>query len=59
MFSVLTEILDVHVLTAGIHKAHDTSNSRTNDSFEPIHFNEWLKQLIFPTVNSGDVWIGV
>jgi len=28
---------------------------RTNDSFEPIHFNECLKQLIFPTVNSGDV----
>ncbi len=37
------------------------SDSRHHNSFERIHFNEWLRQLICPTLNSQDVavWIGV
>jgi len=54
MFSVLRQIscdvlnyLDNHTTCAMVR--NDTSYPRTNDSFELIHFNEWLKQLICPT----------
>ena len=29
------------------------SDSRPNDSFEPIHYNEWLKQLVCPSVSES------
>jgi len=41
MFSVLRQIL-CDVLCLALDN-HTTWDSRTNDSFEPIHFNEWLK----------------